>query len=406
MRPYVRAANVTWSGLSLDDVKEMHFSADEVERFRLWPGDVLMSEASGSADEVGKVALWRGEITDCCFQNTLIRLRGRGATDPRFLLYRMQFEALMGSWTDEIARGVGIHHIGSRRLESWEFDLPPLDEQERIADEIEQRFSHLEVAARDVGRVGVKLGLADAAVLADAVRPASNGRQLTLSELTDPERTSAYGVLQPGDHVPGGVPLVRVGDLTEGTVAGDLKRIHPTVSAQYNRTVLRGGELLVSVVGTIGRTAVAPSHLAGANVARAVAVFPVNAELCSAAWLSIVLSAEPHRSRLRGSAHEVARQTLNLGDLRSFVVPVPPLLEQRRVEVDVATRRGVLTACKETARRTSGRLETVRRAILRDAFAGRLRLTEDRLRLVTFDASHQAGRLEEHSARATEDAKT
>ena len=59
----MRAANVTWNGLSLEDVKEMNFSEREVETFRLVPGDILLSEASGSPSEVGKPAIWKR--TDC-----------------------------------------------------------------------------------------------------------------------------------------------------------------------------------------------------------------------------------------------------------------------------------------------------------------------------------------------------
>lgn len=40
-RPYMRAANVTWSGISLDDVKEMNFAPKELEIYRLHPGDIL-----------------------------------------------------------------------------------------------------------------------------------------------------------------------------------------------------------------------------------------------------------------------------------------------------------------------------------------------------------------------------
>src|SRR5690242_19856876 len=67
MRPYLLAANVAWSGLSLNDVKEMNFSREEAERYQLREGDVLVSEASGSIGEVGKPAVWRGQIADCCF---------------------------------------------------------------------------------------------------------------------------------------------------------------------------------------------------------------------------------------------------------------------------------------------------------------------------------------------------
>jgi type I restriction enzyme S subunit len=62
MVSYLRAANVTWRGISLGDVKQMHFSSEEVERFQLKAGDILLGEASGSASEVGKPAVWRGEI--------------------------------------------------------------------------------------------------------------------------------------------------------------------------------------------------------------------------------------------------------------------------------------------------------------------------------------------------------
>ncbi len=54
MRPYVRAANITWEGWDLSDIKEMNFDKRDFNKFKLHPGDVLVNEGSGSADEVGK----------------------------------------------------------------------------------------------------------------------------------------------------------------------------------------------------------------------------------------------------------------------------------------------------------------------------------------------------------------
>ncbi len=71
MRPYMRAANVTWNGISLHDVKEMDFTPKEFETYELRRGDILLAEASGSASEVGKPAIWKEDVPDCCFQNTL-----------------------------------------------------------------------------------------------------------------------------------------------------------------------------------------------------------------------------------------------------------------------------------------------------------------------------------------------
>src|SRR4051794_9538680 len=72
MRPYLRAANVTWAGLSLTDVNTMAFTEDESETYELRAGDLLLGEASGSPSEVGKPGQYRGEIDGCCFQNTLL----------------------------------------------------------------------------------------------------------------------------------------------------------------------------------------------------------------------------------------------------------------------------------------------------------------------------------------------
>ena len=93
MRPYLRAANVGWSGLKLEDVKEMNFTDAELVTYRLQAGDLLLTEASGSPGEVGKPALWSGELEDCAFQNTLLRVRPH-EHDPRYLLHFFRHMAL------------------------------------------------------------------------------------------------------------------------------------------------------------------------------------------------------------------------------------------------------------------------------------------------------------------------
>jgi type I restriction enzyme S subunit len=65
MRPYVRAANITWDGWNLSDVKRMNFDERDFKRFKLQPGDVLINEGSGSAGEVGKPAIWLISYEEC-----------------------------------------------------------------------------------------------------------------------------------------------------------------------------------------------------------------------------------------------------------------------------------------------------------------------------------------------------
>ena len=144
MRPYMRAANVTWNGLDLSDVKEMDFTPAEYETYGLLTGDILLSEASGSADEVGKPAVWNGEVDDCCFQNTLIRVRAESELVP-YLFHHLLSDARTGA-LGCAARGVGIHHLGAQRAETWAIAFPPLAEQRRIVAEVERRLSVIQQA--------------------------------------------------------------------------------------------------------------------------------------------------------------------------------------------------------------------------------------------------------------------
>lgn len=131
MRPYLRAGNVHWNRLRLDDIKEMNFSEAEEAIFRLQRDDILVVEASGSAAEVGKSGIYRDEIPGACFQNTLLRVRCEKSS-PQFVQKYLLAEALAGRLVQE-SRGVGIHHIGQARLAALQIAVPDEAVQGRMA---------------------------------------------------------------------------------------------------------------------------------------------------------------------------------------------------------------------------------------------------------------------------------
>ena len=193
----------------------------------------------------------------------------------------------------------------------------------------------------------------------------------TVDQVTTGNRTSAYGVLKPGPAVPGGIPLVRVGNIQNGVVSGSLKRIAHEVAGRYGRTRLRGGELLITLVGAIGRTAVVPRDLSGANTARAVGVVPVSSML-DPRWIELWFRSPFQRLQMIGKAHEVARKTLNLEDVRSATVALPPGCEQRAILLAVEKTERGLTPTVEHMKESRSYAATLRQSILKRAFEGRL----------------------------------
>lgn len=128
MRSYLRAANVDWDRLRLDDIKEMQFTEVEEQTYRLRPGDILLTEASGSPAEVGKSVIYEGAPAEVCFQNTLLRVRCHSAS-PEFVQKYLLAEARAGRFMPE-ARGVGINHLGRARLANLSIELPDPQRQD------------------------------------------------------------------------------------------------------------------------------------------------------------------------------------------------------------------------------------------------------------------------------------
>jgi type I restriction enzyme, S subunit len=145
MIPYLRAANVRDGVLDLDeDVKEMNFDPVEQKIFSLVRGDVLVTEGSGSLRAVGASAIWNGEIEGTvCFQNTLLRLRPRPATDPRFLAWWCRFAFADGLFAS-IASGANIFHVSADRVRSLPLTYRPLARQRAIADYLDAETARID----------------------------------------------------------------------------------------------------------------------------------------------------------------------------------------------------------------------------------------------------------------------
>jgi len=154
-------------------------------------------------------------------------------------------------------------------------------------------------------------------------------KQVRLDDLTDADSPITYGVIKPGDT--GDVLFIRGGDIAGGRVLDNqLRTITSEVSEKYRRTLLRGGELLICLVGQPGQVAVAPPELAGANIARQVGLIRLR-DGVDAEFISYFLQSPEGQASLGTYTGGSVQQVINLGDLRTVNVPIPPLPEQRRM---------------------------------------------------------------------------
>ena len=174
-------------------------------------------------------------------------------------------------------------------------------------------------------------------------------------ELIHPLKPIAYGVLVPGPEVATGIPFVRIADLSLlDPPAKPEKTIGPEVDAQFQRTRLDGGEILMGVVGSIGKLGVAPPTWAGANIARAICrIVPADEGLRE--FVLLLLQTKFMQDSFRGDTRTLAQPTLNVGLIRAALTPMPPPAEQARIVARVESLRRL---CADLRQRLAARQTT------------------------------------------------
>lgn len=208
-------------------------------------------------------------------------------------------------------------------MQRFEFDLPPLDEQKRIANLLWATERHQRALAAQ------QRALSDASAIWSEAALDHLGPDMAISQVIDPMRPICYGVVQPGDASDAGVPLLRVLDLEgNGPQENRLKHVSEEVDRQYRRSRVVSGDVLVSIVGTIGRCWVVAPEFGGANIARALARLAPNPDIIRSEYLFWLLTSPRYERILTSAAFESARKTLNLSVLANLRIPVPPLNEQ------------------------------------------------------------------------------
>ena len=246
--------------------------------------------------------------------------------------------------------------------------LPPLPEQRRIAAILDQA---------DALRAKRREALAELDQLTQSIfiemfgDPGINpkGFQIKpLAELVCHDDSINYGVVQPGDDVEDGVPLIRVGDLVDGHIHHlSLKQIESSIESNYKRSRLKGDEVLVSCVGTIGVIALATEKERGFNIARAVARIRLSPE-SSRVFIAAQLGTESIQRYFTQELRTVSQPTLNIKQLAETKVICPPLGLQREFEARIDAHRAI----KKVSQSAANGLDSLFSSLQHRAFRGEL----------------------------------
>lgn len=130
--PYLCSINVYWDGINLDQIKTAKFSAIDMEKYMLRKGDLLICEGG----DVGRSAVWDRDM-EMYYQNALHCVRFFGSLNPYYFKYCLELYK-HNRILENASKGMTIKHLVQGALYSIPFPLPPLDEQNRIVNKLEE----------------------------------------------------------------------------------------------------------------------------------------------------------------------------------------------------------------------------------------------------------------------------
>jgi type I restriction enzyme S subunit len=267
--------------------------------------------------------------------------------------------------------------LNKEKLRAIEVRYPPLPEQRRIVSILDEAFAGLEAMRANAEKKLQNARELSASLSHSIFTEQPSWTETSLDEIVAADCSLSYGIVQPGNGVADGLPIVRPTDLVSRIVELDgLKRINPPLAASYQRTKLQGGDLLLCVRGSTGTVAIASKSLAGANVTRGIVPVRFDPTKVTAEFGYHLLRCEDVQAQIRAKTYGTALMQINIKDLRELRVRVPTLSEQKAISerLDVVDE-----GSKELFEIYSEKLAAIdelKQSILQKAFAGELTATE------------------------------
>ncbi|WP_162244789.1 restriction endonuclease subunit S [Methylobacterium sp. Leaf469] len=223
----------------------------------------------------------------------------------------------------------------------------------------------------------------------------------SLEQLASATNPICYGIVEPGEDIEIGVPMVRIQDLTSnGINLSGVRSVTPEIDERHARSRLQGGEVLVSLAGSIGRIARVPEDLAGANINRALAkVTPIDADMGE--WIALALQSPVLQEWLNARARGAARDILNVSMLVRAPIPVAPLVERRWLVEQLKHRFKKLASLRTRLQTTDTALNSLWTQLRAKVLAGDISLLDPtdgavaaafRARLSTSDGKQRGAR--------------
>lgn len=329
------------------------------DKLRVGPGDLLVSWSATLG-----VFEWAGPDTALLNQHIFRVVPDRSQVEQAYLRH------MLHGALDDMERhlhGATMKHVNRAEFLSTRIPVPPLEEQRRIATILDQAdalrakrreaLAHLDDLTQCIflDMFGHQIGSAEWPTL-QLRQAVKNGTLVT------------YGIVQAGHEYAEGIPYIRTGDISNGTVdVAQLRRTDPEIARRFDRSRVQTGDIVMSIRATVGTTAMVPQEIDGANLTQGTARIAPGSRTLGVYLLHYLRSFDVQRWIQRQVKGATFRE-ITLSRLRELDVALPPLDLQQRFALRVAAGDSLAAQSRAQGQVLDGLFGSLQSR----AFAGRL----------------------------------
>ena len=287
-----------------------------------------------------------------------------GKLCKEFLVHLLRSDDFLG-YTATCSSRTNIPKINRDALFAYQVMLPPLPEQRRIAaildkaDAIRRNRQGCETLAQSLARSLFREMFGDI----DSITCRWSTRRLgeLLSFMTSGSRGWAAHYTDSGDRF---LRIQNVGN--DELLLDDIAFVRPPDTTEARRTSVQPGDVLLSVTADLGRSAAVPEGIGTAYINQHLCI--LRAPSIEPRFLSAFFTSPSGRRQVLGRNRQAVKAGLNFDDVRSFLIPVPPIELQR----EFANRAAQADHLRHSFGATLLELEELFDSLVQRAFRGEL----------------------------------
>ena len=259
--------------------------------------------------------------TDCCLLTA-----NQEFVDIEYVYYYLcAFPTIM----QRLYKGVGIKHISLADIKNIEIEYPPIEVQRTIVSVLS--FLDAVIKKRQINvvknipellksyysqlvdnNVWDKVRISD---IATEIKSGPFGTQLHVSQFRDKGEIYVYGI----------------DDLTKK--APKTRYLSTVELNKYKRYLVHGDDVLISIMGTVGRTKVVPKDIGLAINTKHLVDITLNQDLCKPYFLAYTLENDCKVKRqIESSKHGAVMSAINMSDVKNLMITLPSIKVQMYFE--------------------------------------------------------------------------